>query len=80
MDNSKTVVLTVCSSIPQAKIIKSLLEANDIQCFLPTESEIMFGSFFSQKEIKLYVLESDYHVANEILTGQIQDNTDFENE
>jgi len=73
MDNSKTAVLMVFHSIPQAKIVKGLLEANDIQCFLSSESNALIGNFFSNDDsIKLYVLEKDYHTAKEILTGQWQ--------
>ncbi|MDR2286811.1 MAG: DUF2007 domain-containing protein [Prevotellaceae bacterium] len=73
MDNSKTVVLMVFHSVPQARIIKGLLEANNIRCFLSTES-MLFGSFFStDSSIKLYVMEEDYSAAKELLTGSWDD-------
>jgi hypothetical protein len=73
MDNSKTAVLMVFHSVPQAKIIKGLLEANDIRCFLSAETAV-FGSFFSvDNSIKLYVMEEDYSAAKELLTGSWQD-------
>jgi hypothetical protein len=73
MDNSKTAVLMVFHSVPQAKIIKGLLEANDIMCFLSTETA-MFGNFFSDdSSIKLYVMEKDYSAAKELLTGSWQE-------
>jgi hypothetical protein len=73
MDNSKTAVLMVFHSMPQAKIIKGLLEANEIQCFLSTETTI-FGSFFSNdNSIKLYVMEKDYAAAKELLMGSWQE-------
>ncbi|MDR2653376.1 MAG: DUF2007 domain-containing protein [Prevotellaceae bacterium] len=63
----------VFHSAPQAKIIKGLLEANDIQCFLSTETT-PFGSFFSNdNSIKLYVMEEDYSMAKELLMGSWQD-------
>lgn len=75
MDNSKTAVLMVFHSIPQAKIVKGLLEANNIKCFLSTETGAILGNFFSGDDsIKLYVLEKDYKVAKEILSGQWQEN------
>jgi hypothetical protein len=75
MDESKTAVLMVFHSIPQAKIIKGLLEANEIRCFLSTETAI-FGTFFSNdNSIKLYVMEKDYAAAKELLTGSWQDET-----
>jgi hypothetical protein len=73
MDDSKTTVLMVFHSVPQAKIIKGLLEANDIQCFLSAESGSIFGSFFSNDSIKLFVLEKDYAVAKEFLTSSWTD-------
>ncbi|MDR1130666.1 MAG: DUF2007 domain-containing protein [Prevotellaceae bacterium] len=73
MDDSKTAVLMVFHSIPQAKIVKGLLEANEIRCFLSTEATI-FGTFFSNdNSIKLYVMEEDYAAAKELLTGSWQD-------
>jgi hypothetical protein len=73
MDNSRTTVLMVFHSIPQAKIIKGLLEANDIRCFLSTETAT-FGTFFSDdNSIKLYVMEKDFFAAKELLTGSWQD-------
>ncbi|MDR1584475.1 MAG: DUF2007 domain-containing protein [Prevotellaceae bacterium] len=73
MDNSKTAVLMVFHSTPQAKIIKGLLESNDIQCFLSTETAT-FGTFFSDdNSIKLYVMEEDYSAAKELLMGSWQD-------
>ncbi|MDR3246202.1 MAG: DUF2007 domain-containing protein [Prevotellaceae bacterium] len=70
MDNSRTAVLMVLHSVPQAKIIKGLLEANNIQCFLSTETMPSFGTFFSDDDgIKLYVLEKDYREAKELLMG-----------
>jgi hypothetical protein len=69
MDKSKTAVLMVLHSMPQAKIIKGLLEANNIPCLLSTESAV-FGTFFSDNSsIRLYVLEKDYSTAKELLTG-----------
>ncbi|MDR0384881.1 MAG: DUF2007 domain-containing protein [Prevotellaceae bacterium] len=73
MDKSKTTVLMVFHSVPQAKIIKGLLEANNIQCFLSTETAV-FGTFFSDdSSIKLYVMEEDYSAAKELLTGAWQE-------
>jgi hypothetical protein len=73
MDDSKTAVLMVFHSVPQAKIVKGLLEANDIKCFLSTET-LSFGNFFSNdSSIKLYVMEKDYSTAKGILTGLWQD-------
>jgi hypothetical protein len=73
MDNSKTAVLMVLHSMPQAKIIKGLLEANNIRCFLSAESAV-FGTFFSDNSsIKLYVMEKDYFAAKEFLTSSWQD-------
>jgi hypothetical protein len=73
MDDSKTTVLMVLHSMPQAKIIKGLLEANDIQCFLSTETAV-FGTFFSDNSsIRLYVMEKDYYAAKEFLSGSWQD-------
>jgi hypothetical protein len=73
MDNSKTAVLMVFHSAPQAKIIKGLLEANDIKCFLSTETSV-FGDFFSSdSSIKLYVMEEDYSTAKELLMGSWQE-------
>jgi hypothetical protein len=73
MDNSKTVVLMVFHSIPQAKIVKGLLEANDIKCFLSTET-VALGNFFSNdNSIKLYVMEKDYSAAKELLMGSWQE-------
>ncbi|MDR1595090.1 MAG: DUF2007 domain-containing protein [Prevotellaceae bacterium] len=73
MDNSKTAVLMVFHSMPQARIIKGLLEANDIRCFLSTETAV-FGTFFSDNNsIKLYVMEKDYSAAKELLMGSWQD-------
>jgi hypothetical protein len=73
MDDSRTVVLMVFHSMPQAKIVKGLLEANHIQCFLSTETEPFVGTFFSDNSIKLYVLENDFRVAKDILMGDWQD-------
>jgi hypothetical protein len=73
MDDSKTAVLMVFHSVPQAKIVKGLLEANEIRCFLSTETTI-FGTFFSNdNSIKLYVMEKDYAAAKELLTGSWQE-------
>jgi hypothetical protein len=73
MDNSKTAVLMVLHSMPQARVIKGLLEANNIQCFLSTESAV-FGTFFSDNStIKLYVMEEDYLAAKEFLIGSLND-------
>jgi hypothetical protein len=73
MDNSKTAVLMVFHSVPQARIIKGLLEANNIRCFLSTES-MLLGNFFSNdSSIKLYVMEEDYSAAKELLTGSWRD-------
>jgi hypothetical protein len=73
MDNSKTAVLMVFHSVPQAEIIKGLLEANNIKCFLSTESTV-FGNFFSNEgSIKLHVMEKDYSTAKELLTGSWQE-------
>jgi hypothetical protein len=69
MDDSKTTVLMVFHSVPQANIIKGLLEANDIQCFLSAETGSILGSFFSDDSIKLFVLEKDYIMAKEFLTS-----------
>jgi hypothetical protein len=75
MDDSKTAVLMVFHSVPQAKIIKGLLEANDIKCFLSAETAIL-GNFFSDdNSIKLYVMEKDYSAAKELLTSSWQDET-----
>ncbi|MDR2027158.1 MAG: DUF2007 domain-containing protein [Prevotellaceae bacterium] len=73
MDSSRTVVLMVLHSMPQAKIIKGLLEANNIECFLSTETTV-FGTFFSDNSsIKLYVMEKDYSAAKELLMGSWQE-------
>jgi hypothetical protein len=73
MDNSKTAVLMVFHSVPQAKIVKGLLEANDIKCFLSAEAAVL-GTFFSNdNSIKLYVMEEDYSAAKELLTGSWQE-------
>jgi hypothetical protein len=75
MDDSKTTVLMVFHSVPQAKIIKGLLEANEIRCFLSTETAV-FGNFFSNdNSIKLYVMEKDYSAAKELLTSSWQEET-----
>jgi hypothetical protein len=71
MDNSKTVVLMVLHSMPQAKIIKGLLDAHNIRCFLSSEYDSMLSPFFSRESsVKLYVLQEDYKVAKEILSGK----------
>ncbi|MDR2382569.1 MAG: DUF2007 domain-containing protein [Prevotellaceae bacterium] len=73
MDDSKTAVLMVFHSVPQAKIIKGLLEANNIRCFLSAETAV-FGNFFSNdNSIKLYVMEKDYSAAKELLTSSWQE-------
>ncbi|MDR2424322.1 MAG: DUF2007 domain-containing protein [Prevotellaceae bacterium] len=68
MDKSKTVVLMVFHSLPQARIVKSLLEAHNIPSFLSSEAEVLIGSFFAGAEVKLYVMQSDYRAAKQILT------------
>jgi hypothetical protein len=73
MDNSKTAVLMVFHSVPQAKIVKGLLEANDIRCFLSTENTVLGNFFSSDNSIKLYVMEKDYSAAKELLTGSWED-------
>jgi hypothetical protein len=63
----------VFHSMPQAKIIQGLLEANNIRCFLSTETAI-FGTFFTNDStIQLYVMEEDYSTAKELLAGLPQD-------
>jgi len=74
MDDSKTAVLMVFHSIPQARIVKGLLEAHEIECFLSTEAGAILGNFFSGDDsIKLYVMEKDYKTAKEILSGEWQE-------
>ena len=72
MDTSKTSILMVFHSIPQAKIIEGLLKSNGITCFLSNEDGVALNPFFieTQGSIKLHVAENEVDAARGILTGR----------
>lgn len=82
MHDSKTSVLMVFHSLPQAKIIEGLLESSGIHCFLSNEAGAVLNPIFESgnESIKLHVLESDVSTAKEILTGfwQTEAPTEYE--
>lgn len=80
MDNSKTAILMVFHSIPQAKVIKGLLSANGISSFLSNEETAILTPLYGQQNesIRLYVLEKDLALARSILTGGWTPNADDE--
>lgn len=61
----------VFHSIPQAKVIKGLLEANGVSCFLSNEETAILTPLYGQQNesIRLCVLEKDITLARSILTG-----------
>ena len=71
MYDSKTSVLMVFHSLPQAKIIEGLLVSSGINCFLSNETGAILNPIFesNNESIKLCVLERDVLTAKEILTG-----------
>ena len=81
MDTSKTVVFMVFHSNAQANIIKGLLEANEVPCFLSNENGPYGVPFFSTELglIRLNILEKDIALAKSILTGNhIENSADTE--
>jgi hypothetical protein len=69
MDTSRTIVFREFSSIGEANVVKSLLEANDIPCFLSNENNVFPGSILTNSlmGIRLHILEKDLETAETLL-------------
>lgn len=69
MDTIKTIVFREFSSIGDAHIVKSLLEANDIPCFLSNENNVFPGSILTNSlmGVRLHILEKDLEAAETLL-------------
>ncbi len=67
-DQQKTVVLKEFNTSTEANIVKSMLEANGIPCFLSNENSVFTPGFFSASStVLLHVMEEDFEKASSLL-------------
>ena len=64
----KLILLASVDSNPEAGLIKSYLESNNINCFLfDSYSNQMFGSFIDMVGVQIQVSEDQYQEARELM-------------
>jgi hypothetical protein len=67
-DQQKTVVLKEFNTSTEANIVKSMLDANGIPCFLSNENSVFTPGFFSASStILLHVMEDDFEKAGSLI-------------
>lgn len=62
-----TVFLTVCNTDAQALMIQSVLESKGITSFLKNETVSQVFGNYSPFQLEIYVSESDYERAKEVI-------------
>ncbi|MDD2559564.1 MAG: DUF2007 domain-containing protein [Bacteroidales bacterium] len=67
-DQQKTVVLREYNTATEANIVKSMLEANGVSCFLSNENSVFTPGFFSASStVLLHVMEEDFEKASSLI-------------